>query len=276
MNRHPCICLSPLILSLVGLCLAGYCPAIAASDNQTDQFARQVSAAQIPLEKIAEPLRSKVALVLKKSQIFERGKSEAFPCNPEVYRWLLESPDASLFGWRKLGATKASILRQPDGSFLGTDGMGGELRWNLIATGPQSRVWYAEGSGRMGPLLPTMTVRAIVLLTFQEVHGTDARVGVKHRLDLFAHYDSTPLITKLTGISADTAGKKALQQIELFFSGMAWYASEHSTWAKTTFSQWANDSEAKTRIQPLMDLLSQGPAKAPTPGAPSKEQTTSK
>ena len=67
----------------------------------------------------------------------------------------------------------------------------------------------------MGPLLPTMTLRAVVLLTFQEVHGIDGHAGIRHRLDLFANYDSTPLITKLTGMSAETAGKKALQQIEV-------------------------------------------------------------
>jgi hypothetical protein len=276
MNRHRCLVLTIFARTVMAIwCFCGANRALAA-DHPSDQFARQVSAAQIPVEKISEPMRSKVTFVLQKSQIFERGKSEAFPCNPRVYHWLLESPDASLFGWRRLGATKATVARQQDGTFIGTDGLGGELRWNLVAAGPQSRIWYAEGSGRMGPLLPTMTVRAIILLTFQEVHGMDGQVGIKHRLDLFANYDSTPLITKLTGMSAEAVGKKALQQIEIFFSGMAWYASEHTSWAKTTFTQWASNSEAKTRVQPLLDLFSEGSAKTPTPGAATKESANNK
>lgn len=247
----------------LALCLAAL-PCTATSGPEPDQLARQMSASQVPLDKFPEPLRTQVGKVLQQGQLFERGKPEAFPCKPAVYRWLLDSPDASLFAWRKLGATKATIDRQPDGSFLGTDGLGGELRWRLIATGAKVRIWYAEGSGRLGPLLPAMTVRAVVVLTFSEAQGGDGRTGIKHRLDLFAHYDSGPLIAKLTGMSADSAGKKVLQQVELFFSGMAWYASEHASWTKSTYSTWAASPENKARVQHLFSALDQ-PDPMPVP-----------
>jgi hypothetical protein len=63
------------------------------------------------------------------------------------------------------------------------------------------------------------------------------------------------LLTKLTGMSAGAIGKKALQQVELFFSGMAWYASEHSAWTRHTFSRWANSPETKARSQQLLSYL---------------------
>ncbi len=241
------------------ICLACFTfamPTLVWGWTEKDSAARQTSAGQVPVEKLAEPLRGKVNFVLQKGQLFQKGKSEAFPCTPEVYRWFLDSPDAALFAWKKLGATKASIHKQPDGCFLGSDGMGGELRWQQICSGPRSRIWYAEGSGRMGPLLPTMTIRAVVLLTFQEVQGVDGRPGIKHRLELFAHHDTTPLFSRITGLTAEAAGKKAMEQMELFFSGMAWYTSEHVSWSKTTFAQWACTPECQCRLEPLVQVLS--------------------
>lgn len=255
MPRRP-FCLATCALFVIGA--AGTPPSCEGTPGpEPDQLARQMTAAQVPLEKFTEPLRSQVTRVLQKGQLFERGKPEAFPCKPAVYRWLLDSPDASLYAWKKLGATKASIDRQPDGGFVGTDGQGGELRWRLIATGPKTRVWYAEGSGKMGPLLPTLTVRAVVLLTFSDAQGSDGRSGMKHRLDLFAQYDSGPLVAKLMGMSAESAGKKVLQQVELFFSGMAWYASEHADWTKTVYAQWATSAENKARVKQLFTALEQ-------------------
>lgn len=235
-------------------------PLNALTEAEIDQFAKQSFIAQLPLERLPDAIRNKVTYVIQRAQLFERGKQEAFPCNPEVYRWLLESPDASLFAWKKLGATKASVSRLENGSFLGSDGAGGEMRWSLIATGQTTRIWYAEGSGRIGPLLPTMTIRAIVTLHFEDVKGTDGRKGIKHRLELLANYDSSILINKLTNLSADSAGKKAIQQLEVFFSGMAWYVSEHASWSRQTLSAWATTSETKQRLQPLISQLDQADA----------------
>lgn len=230
-------------------------PGWAFIDIEQSNQARQICISQLPLEKMAEPLKSKLSKVVQSAQIFERSKPESFPCNPDVYRWLLESPDASLFAWKKLGATKAEIVRQENGSFLGKDGAGGELRWNLVATGPLTRIWFAEGSGRIGPLLPTMTIRALVFLHFKEVKGIDGRTGIKHRIEILVHYDSIPLVNRITTMTAESTGKKAVQQLELFFSGMAWYASEHSAWTRNTFQHWASNPENKQRVQKLLSCL---------------------
>lgn len=242
-------------------------PVLAYPEAEIDSSAKQQCIAQLPLDKLSDPLKLKVTKLIKNAQVFERSKHESFPCNPEVYRWLLESPDASLYAWQRLGATKASIARLENGTFVGSDGAGSELRWNLIAAGPFSRIWFAEGSGRIGPLLPTMTIRALVFLNFQEVKGTDGRVGIKHRIDVLAQYDSIALVNKISNLSAESTGKKAVQQLELFFSGMAWYVSEHQSWSKNTFTQWAISPESKQRVAKLFEqfeLIESASAKVPT------------
>ncbi len=250
---HPVRCLA---LSFFGMLVVLAAPSLALSEADIDLVAKQSAIAQIPLDKLSDTLRTKVTKVIGSAQMFERSKHESFPCHPEIYRWLLESPDASLFAWKKLGATKASITRLDNGTFLGSDGNGGELRCQLIAADAGTRIWFAEGSGRIGPLLPTMTIRALVFLHFQDVKGTDGRTGIKHRIQILVHYDSTTLVNKITNMTADSAGKKAVQQLELFFSGMAWYASEHSNWCRNTFNQWASTPEAKARTQALLQKMS--------------------
>lgn len=265
-----------IFCALTALCVAT-CPVSAIGELDHDVVAKQTCIAQLPLEKLSDPLRTKLTKVLQQAQMFERSKTETFPCNPEIYRWLLDSPDASLFAWRKLGATKATINRLETGAFLGSDGAGGELRWHLIATGPLSRIWYAEGSGRIGPLLPTMTIKAVVFLNFQEVKGTDGRTGIKHRIEFIAHYDSNALVNKLTNMSAETTGKKAAQQLEMFFSGMAWYVSEHAAWSKKTFTQWASTPNDKDRLKQLIGKLEPADdAVPPLPTNATKQVSTDK
>lgn len=256
--KHPRL---SLLLAFTALCLA--ISVGNSSEVDTDQVARQNCIAQLPMDKLSEAVRNKVNHVIQHAQMFERSKTESFPCNADVYRWLLESPDASLFAWKKLGATKAKITRLDNGTFLGSDGINGELRWQLIATGPLSRIWYAEGSGRLGPLLPTMTIRAIVFLNFQDVKGTDGRTGIKHRIEFLAQYDSIALVNKLTNMSAESTGKKAIQQLEMFFSGMAWYVSEHAAWSKMTFTQWATSTESKDRVQKLLSKIETSESSTP-------------
>jgi hypothetical protein len=193
---------------------------------------RRISAAQIATERLDGDLRGRVDEVLKHGQLYTRGPTECFPCQPGIYRWLLDHPHWGVHAWRALGATKIKLEPQADGSFLGSDQQGGELRWRPILAEAGRRVWYAEGSGRMAPLMPIISVRAVVLLKFQEVQGEDGRIGIRQRTEVFALYDgrAAELACKLIGLTAEAAGKKVIEQIGLFFSGMAWYLSENPEW----------------------------------------------
>ncbi|HMP03696.1 MAG TPA: hypothetical protein PKD86_15840 [Gemmatales bacterium] len=221
-----------LIGWLCSLTLAA--PLVGEANAEADQeLLRQITAAQIPLEGLADELQTKVRDVLRKGQLYTRGPIECFPCQPSVYRLLVDHPEWTIHGWRALGATRLRIERQTDGSCLGSDPLGGELRWRPIVTEHGRRAWYAEGTGRPAPLMPLMTVRAVVLLKFQEVRGEDGRSGIRQRAEVFALYDgkAAEMVCKVLGMSSESVGKKILEQIGLFFSGMAWYMSENPEWS---------------------------------------------
>ncbi len=225
----------PLRFSVAILCLVAAAP-VALSEDET-QLARSVSVAQIPLEKIPAAQRDKISDLLKNAGLFSRGRVTSFPCRPGVYKWLLDHPEWGFRAWRALGAQCAVVEQKEDGWFVGVDAQGSELRWQSVLDEPGRQIWYIEGAGRLAPWTPQVTLRALLVLHYKEVVGLDGRTGIRHRAELFAQFEEKSIawLAKLTGVTADSAASKAIDQVELFFSGMAWYASEHPDWAKGVY-----------------------------------------
>lgn len=250
---------------LPALLLLGTLPRCEASDPAENEVHRQISAAQVPLEKLEPQLRTRVADLLQKAPLFARGPVESFPCRPTVYHQILDNPDWVIHCWRVLGACKATVVRQPDGTFLGKDNYGSQLRWQPLSLEQGRRIWYVEGAGRPAPLMPMVQLKAIVLLRFQTVQGEDGRVGIRHRVEMFAQYDgkAVDLLSKLGGMTADSAGQKVLEQVGLFYSGMAWYLSEHPNWGQQVLGKQAQQQGGVDRIAGLLTELGQASLEYP-------------
>ncbi len=220
--------------------------------------AQKTSGAQIPLDQLPKDLRGKVAEVLKQPSLQTNGPVEAFPCRAAVYAWLLDHPHWVMRAWHAAGAKCANIERQADGSFAGMDQSGSELRWRVVVNEPGRRVWYAEGSGRPLPLVPAVSLRALVTLRYEEVTGPDGRVGIRQRSEVIAIFDgkAANLAAKIWGMSTEHAARQALEQINLFFAGMAWYLSEHPKWAMTAFNPNGKlKGEELREVEPLLREL---------------------
>jgi hypothetical protein len=228
--------------------------AIPALGNDKEMMQRQAASAQIRLDHLDPALQKRVADVVRQPTLYYRGPVEAFPCRCEVYRWLLDHPHWGFRAWQTLGAKCAAVEQNPDGSFSGADANGNKLIWQTIQAEPGKRVWYAEGSGK--PLLigPTITVRAVVMMRYQDVEGPTGKIGVRQRADVFAAYDSAAaqLAAKVFGGSTDSAAQKFTEQICLFFSGMAFQLTDQPEWAR----KWVNASQPKspTEVQQLNEL----------------------
>jgi hypothetical protein len=242
---------------LVLCCLAAAGPARAGGPPGDPEVQRRLSAAQVPLERVAEGLRAKVADLIDHAPLYSKGPVESFPCQPAVYHWLLDHPHWGFKAWQALGATAATVERQPDGSFVGTDPQGSHLRWQTVLSEPGRRIWYVEGVGRAAPVLPGLTIKAVVLLRYQDVVGLDGRHGVRHRAELFAHYEgkTATVLARLSGMTVDGTAAKIVEQMELFFSGMAWYATEHPAWVRKVLQP---KPEERAQVEELYRVLAAG------------------
>lgn len=187
--------------------------------------AQHAPAATAPVEALsfdAMPahVRDGVRLVLTRPTLQARGPAEIFRGNHELYQWLLDHPDRGIPLWKRMGAKCVDIRDRGNGRFGCNDGQGCDIHWETVCKRPGLHVWYAEGEGKPGPLLPPVLVRAVVVLRYQ--HGADGlgRTVLQQQADLFLQTDSkaVALLTKLMGASAPQLARQCVGQMEIFFS----------------------------------------------------------
>jgi hypothetical protein len=199
------------------------------SRSSPDQWERVRAAAQVPLGQLPDSIRQKMKPVLERPTLFCHSPGEAFTCHPPLYFWLLDHPDRVIPFWQRLGATCLPISPLGEGRFGWSDGQGSEVHWDTVYRTDQVRVWYAEGNVRPAPLMPLVPVRAVVVLGHAAGKNESGAPNVRHQGDLFLYTDSraAALVTRLLGPQAPRLAEQGLSQLELFFSGPAWYLQQH-------------------------------------------------
>ncbi|HEY7329913.1 MAG TPA: hypothetical protein VH592_19920 [Gemmataceae bacterium] len=195
--------------------------------------------APVPLDELPPSLRERVRVVLEHPTLSSRGPLEAFRCRPSMYYWLLDHPDVAMRLWRSLGAKCTEIQARGDGSFAWKDTQNGEVYWQTIVRNGRQRIWYAEGRVKAGPMLPAVSIRAVVMLNHQEGSDSKGKPAVRHQMDMILHTDSRAvnLAARLFGASAPRMAEEYVGQMEMFFGALAWYLSEHPQKAAALFEQ---------------------------------------
>jgi hypothetical protein len=194
-------------------------------------------AAPVPLDELPPGVRERVRAVLDHPTLSSRGPMEAFHCRPALYYWLLDHPDLAVRLWRGLGARCTDIYPRGEGSFTWKDAQSGEVHWDTVLRTARQRVWYAEGKVRPGVLLPSVSIRAVVVLNHQEGTDGSGKPAVRHQMDLILHTDSRAvgLATRLFGASAPRMAEEYVGQMEMFFGALAWYLTQHPDKATALF-----------------------------------------
>jgi hypothetical protein len=205
------------------------------SRSSPDQWERVRAAAHVPLAQLPDNVRHKMKPVLERPTLYCHSPGETFTCHPPLYFWLLDHPERAVPFWQRLGATCLPITPQGNGRFGWSDGQGSEVHWDTVYHTEQVRVWYAEGNVRPGPLMPLVPVRAVVVLRHDVGKNESGAANVRHQGDLFLYTDSraAALVTRLLGPQAPRLAEQGLSQLELFFSGPAWYLQQHPERAET-------------------------------------------
>jgi hypothetical protein len=190
---------------------------------------RARAAALVPLEMLPAHAREGARLAIEKATLFSRGPEEAFVCDPALYYWFLDHPDRAVAAWRRLGAKCLSITDRGAGRFGWSDEAGSDVVWETVYRTPTLRVWYAEGKVKPGALLPSVPIKAVVVLRHAQGCGRDGGPLMQHRADMFLRTDSAAvaLVSKLFGASAPRLAEQCLSQLEMFFAGLAWYVHTH-------------------------------------------------
>jgi hypothetical protein len=227
------------LLSLAGLFWANGAnaqPAIKVT-QPTEKIDRAKAAAGVPLAEVTERYQGGVKLTVEKATLVTQGPIETFACAPHVYHWLLEHPDRGVVAWRRLGAQCVMISDRGAGRFGWSDEHGSDLMWETVYQSSDRRIWYAEGKVRPAPLLPLVPVKAVVVLRYAEQPGENGAKMMQHQADMFLYTDSVgaSIAAKLLGAAAPKMAEQCVTQMQMFFSGMAWYVHRHPERAAALF-----------------------------------------
>jgi hypothetical protein len=195
--------------------------------------------ARVPLNELPSSLRECVRVVLEHPTLSSRGPLEAFRCRPRLYYWLLDHPDVAANLWRGLGAKCIDISASDDGCFSWNNMQIGEVHWQTILRHDEQRVWYVEGRVKAGPMMPSLSFHAVLVLNHQEGSDSEGNPAVRHQMDLFLHTDSRTvgLTARLLGASVPRLADEYVSQLEMFFGDLAWYLSMHPDKAIALFQQ---------------------------------------
>ncbi|MFN4259173.1 MAG: hypothetical protein ACK4RK_07730 [Gemmataceae bacterium] len=179
----------------------------------------------LPWQELPVAVREEVRRVVDKPTLFVQGPAEEFIGCPKMYHWLLDHPDRAAQAWHRLGTPVLCICNQGNGQFSWSDGQGTDVRWQTVYRAGGLRVWYAEGAGRPGWMLPTVTVRAVVVLRHDERPLTDGVCRLGHQADMFVQTDSktAKILARLLGPSIPQYAQEGLAQMEFFFSALVRY-----------------------------------------------------
>jgi hypothetical protein len=211
------------------------------------------------LNQLEEPWRHRALEITRAPQIQLRGVAESFPCQRDVYRWLLDHPDWAYRLWEELGVRGARVYRQPDGSFAGEDEQKNRLVWRKIFHQPGLHLWYVEATGQGNWLKQPMRVRALLLLQYEPVRSPAGKTGIRHATELLAQVDSRSWqwILRFGKNLAEDYARHCLEQVQMFFAGLAWYLSEHPHWGEQRIRQVIQERPEETATgQELLRLLS--------------------
>ncbi len=181
----------------------------------------------VPMDAINAEHRGKVAAIIKKPTVLARAVPEEF--EQGLYPWLLEHPDRASLAWRRLGVPCAEITDRGQGVFGWSDNSGTEVSWRTVAKSDTMRVWLAEGHTKLGPLLPTIPIHAVVVLHSPKTIRRDGLVVIAHSTDIYLQTESraTAMIAKTLGSAAPQLAEQGAGQLLLFFSGLTRYFNIH-------------------------------------------------
>jgi hypothetical protein len=199
-GRAPALCAAVHCAAWL-VALACIVPASAAEEppkGSSTREDRQKAIEAIPLDKLDDAARAKVSVVLKDVSIFRRMPTEVVRCDPELYLFLVNRPDAVVNLWEVLGISEVHLRQTGKNTYRADDGHGTLCDFEFLHRSHDFHVIYAEGS-YVGPLFNRQIKgKCVMTLRAGFVRETDGHYYVTHRLDAFC---------KLENVGADLLAK---------------------------------------------------------------------
>ncbi len=151
----------------------------------TSRSARDDAVRIIPMDKISDDGRQKVASVMSQVSIFRRLPTQVIACDPNLYLFLIEHPDLVVNMWEVMDVSDMRLERTGEDSYRANDGVGTAGHVEYLYRSYDTHVMYAEGAYN-GPLfINPVHGKCLLVLKTGYVRETDDKYYITCRLDAF-------------------------------------------------------------------------------------------
>jgi hypothetical protein len=158
--------------------------------SNASRAARDEAIRQMPLNMLAEPVRSKIQAIVDRPTLYRRLPPQTFLCEPNLYLFLIRYPEVVVNMWQLMGITRVKLQRTGPFKFDASDGAGTTSRVEIVYGTRQQHLLFAEGFYN-GPLVPRrVTGRCVLLLSTGYSQDEQQQESVSHRLDVFVQIDN--------------------------------------------------------------------------------------
>jgi hypothetical protein len=173
------------LICLSGRAWAAESPVQATSSRQ----AREEAVRSIPLDKLAQQDRQRVAATLQANGIYRRLPVQVNECDPDLYLFLVRNPEVVVNIWEVMKISNVALHRTGKDTFRATDGAGTLCDVKYCYSDHETQVIYAEGSYD-GPLFKKpINARCVLLLKSGYMRETNGKYYVTSRMDTFIDID---------------------------------------------------------------------------------------
>jgi hypothetical protein len=147
--------------------------------------ARQSAIQSIPIEKLDEAARKKVAATLSSVTVFRRLPTRVTACDPDLYLFLVRHPDVVVNIWEVLGITQLQLRQTAPNVYRVVESDGCSAVIEFLYQSHDTHIIYSDWS-YTGSLLPRpIHGRCLAVLKTGYVRETDGRCYITNRLDGF-------------------------------------------------------------------------------------------
>jgi hypothetical protein len=155
------------------------------SEADTSDEARQKAIRAIPFDRLTPQSQARLRETLTGAGTFRRAPVEVFPCDPDLYVFLVRNPEVIVNLWRTMNVTQLTCRKVEPYVVDAQDGMGTFARAELLYGDPALHVVLGEGYYE-GPLLRRRTNgKSVMILSSGYFRGEDGTPYVSAQLDFF-------------------------------------------------------------------------------------------
>ena len=174
-------------LLALGLLAPVFAPRAYAAEPKgtTSKAARQEAVRGIPLDRLDADAKKKASSVINADSLFRRMPVETVDCDPNLYLFLLRSPEVVVEIWQLMGVTDLKLTRTGPESFRVVDNAGTTGSVEFLYGDQNTHILYVEGQYR-GPLYPrAITANCLLVMQSGYKRRADGSYAITSRLDTF-------------------------------------------------------------------------------------------